>query len=711
MRQRFGIHQYSLTVQLILSFVFLVVLTAAAAGIPAIWLVHNQIERQAWEQVNQATQATQALYQALLGQLDDLALLTAQRPTLLRLLYESQPAVLADYLQTLQRGAELDLILVCDRNGRPIAYAGLYTTAALCQPSATPEWQVIQTEAAADLWLLAQEPVTDEGEPLAQVVVGVQVNNAFATRLQAQTGLVHLYLLDDAWLSGSLTMLPTDWQSVPVTKVPDTSLLPSLGEMESPAFTAVSFQLYGRLYYATRLSLNQTGLVDQIALEVSQIVATEKRIIGAIAGSFAGVALLASLLGAWIARQIGRPLAQLATAAASIRVGTLDTSLAVPSSVWEVSLVTEALEAARLDLQHSLHDLQRAKAWTDHLLEAIVEGIVTLDRYGRITFFSPGASRITGLLPAEVIGRSCNQVFHPAESSQPFSEFIPPPGGQRKVVLQLTGERLVTMAITGARLAPPDADDAGVALVFRDVSEADMIHRLLGHFLANITHEFRTPLSALAASTELLLDQAADLSPAELHHLLNSLHLGIVGLQTLVDNLLESASQEAGRFRIYPRPYDLAEIIAEATHIMQPLLDKYGQWLVVELPTRMPQVRADPRRMVQVVVNLLSNAVKYSPDETEIKIGVVVLPNSVRVTVADRGPGVPPGYRPELFRRFTRPGNSDSKSQYGAGLGLSVVKAIVAAHGGQVEVEDRKGGGSVFWFTLPIEVGTTNGAD
>jgi two-component system sensor histidine kinase KdpD len=199
----------------------------------------------------------------------------------------------------------------------------------------------------------------------------------------------------------------------------------------------------------------------------------------------------------------------------------------------------------------------------------------------------------------------------------------------------------------------------------------------------------------------LLLDQAPDLSAAELEELLTSLHLGVLGLQTLIDNLLESASIEAGHFSVYPRPSSLSDIIAAAIHTMQPLLDKREQRLVVELPTSILTVRVDPRRTVQVLVNLLSNASKYSPDDTEIKVGATRQGAWVRVTVADTGPGVPPELRDDLFRRFVRPDLNHDTAQVGAGLGLSVVKAVIEAQGGKVGVDDGQDGGSVFWFTVP----------
>jgi two-component system phosphate regulon sensor histidine kinase PhoR len=224
----------------------------------------------------------------------------------------------------------------------------------------------------------------------------------------------------------------------------------------------------------------------------------------------------------------------------------------------------------------------------------------------------------------------------------------------------------------------------------------------LGNFLANVAHEFRTPLSSLAASIELLLDQASDLSPDELQELLVSLHLGTLGLQTLVDNLLEGASIEAGRFRVSPKRSKLDRIIGEAVQTMRPLLEKYGQTLQVELIPEMPYVQADERRVVQVLVNLLSNAIKYGPSDGQVSICVERMQDWVRVNVADQGPGIPPELRTDIFRRFTYPRSLSTSAKFGVGLGLSVVKAVVEAHGGQVGVSDNPEGGAVFWFTLHV---------
>lgn len=678
---------HSLSAQMILSFVGLVLLTAAAAGLPAIWLIREQLDRQAWAQVEQGRLAAQALYQARQNELASLATLTAQRPTLRELLIQGEEDAIQAYLHTLQEGSGLDLVLVCD-SGRPVAQAGGAFSHNLCAEEASSGFHVLPAGQLPQAWQFAAHPLDDEAlGPLGTVFVGMALDDQFAVEMHARTGMEHSLLVEGQLVATSLTARP----ALPCAAAGDA--------------VQTSLAVDGLPYYVACFPLDGGSLEAGVALEVTEIVVTQQRLVGTLIVSILAVALLASLLGVLLARRISQPLAHLSHAAETMSKGDLDSPLVVEARVREVALVAQALESARVDLNRSLAELRQEKAWTDHLLESIVEGIVTLDRRHHITFFSHGAERITGWRRDQVLGKSCDRIFRPLETDESFSQLIPPPGRRQKISVELRDGRQVILAVTGARLLPPEGQDAQVALVFRDVSEAEAVHRLLGHFLANVAHEFRTPLSALAASVELLLDQAPDLSTTELEELLNSVHLGVLGLQTLIDNLLESASIEAGRFRVYPRASSVREIVAEAIRVMRPLLDKRGQRLVVELPASMPVVRADARRTAQVLVNLLSNASKYGPDDVEIEVGAAVQGEWVRVTVADTGPGVPPEYRHDLFRRFVHPGSVSDKAQVGAGLGLSVVKAIVEAHGGKVGIDDRQGGGSVFWFTLPMGCG------
>jgi two-component system phosphate regulon sensor histidine kinase PhoR len=671
LRKELRIDRNSLVVQLVFSFMALILLTTLAVGLPAILLIRNQVERQTWARVNQGSHATEALYSAWQRRISDLALLTSQRPTLSLLLSQEQGTALANYLQTLQEETELDLILVCDADHHPIIQTSAATSTALCRLQDPTGLHVIEVGNSPQVWMMAAHPIDDESTDLGQVVVGILLDDEFSRRMSAQTSLEHTILVNEQPVASSLT----GGAAACCTSTRQPIDNPAADIATMPAFLEVN----NRPYYSTRLVLSPPGLIDEIALDVDDVVATERNLTWILVGSIILVALAGSVLGVAVARRIGQPLTRLTEAATAISMGDQTTSLSVPSQVREVTLVSQALERARVDLQRTLNELQRERAWIDHLLEAITEGIVALDDRGCITFFSPGAERITGWSQSEALNHTCDEIFHLAETSDTFSQHIPLPGQQSKILLEMEDGRQITLGITSAQLSSPDSGETGLVLVLRDISEAELIHRLLGGFLANITHEFRTPLSSIAASTELLLDQAPDLSQAELQKLLTSLYMGIISLQTLIDNLLESASLEAGRFQVYVRPSDLGEIIAEAVHMTQPLQEKYGQSLVVELPATIPLVLVDSRRIVQVLVNLLFNAIKYSPDETKIKLNAIVNQGRVRIAVADQGPGVPPGRQDELFYQFVHYDADDAKSRHGVGLGLSVVKAIIEA--------------------------------
>ena len=673
----------SLSAQMILSSIALVLLTAAAVGGPASWLIREQLDRQAWAQVEQGSLAAQSLYEATQNELLSLAILTAQRPTLQGLLARGEQDALLAYLRTLQEGSGLDLVLVCNAAGVKAQVGGAIPQE-FCAAEGPLGFYIAPLNALPRVWLLAAYTLGGEaGHSAGSVIVGRALHDQFAAQMSAQTGLEHTLLVDGQPVAASSALRRA-------------LTLPVVANTLQHTYT-----VDGHPYYAASFPLPAAGLKAEVALDVSGIATTRQNLVKTLAGTILVVAVVASLLGTFLARRIGRPLSRLADAAGIMSKGSLDSPIAFDPGVREVALVAQALEGARLDLKRTLAELRREKEWTEHLLESIVEGIVTLDHQGHITFFSHGAERITGWRREDVLGRTCDQVFKPTETDAPFSQLVPAPGRRQQISVELRDGREAILAVTGAQLLPPEGGDAQVALVFRDVSEAEAVHRLLGHFLANVAHEFRTPLTAVAASVELLLDQAPDLTTAESEELLTSLHIGVLGLQTLIDNLLESASIEAGHFRVHPRPSNLGEIISDAIRAIQPLLSKHDQRLVVELPTEIPVVQADPRRTAQVLVNLLFNASRYGPDDAEIEVRAVANGQMVKVTVADSGPGVPPESRQDLFRRFAHPGTENGRAQVGAGLGLSVVKAVVEAQGGEVGVDDSPQGGSLFWFTLP----------
>ncbi|MGD8456309.1 MAG: ATP-binding protein [Anaerolineales bacterium] len=682
----------SLRTQMIMSFVALAILTAAAAGLPAVWSNNEQIDRQAWAQVDQGIRAARALYIAKEGEVINFATLTAQRPTLMNYLSQGDKSGLTSYLIDLQSGAGFDLITICDLDDVVVAYTTEDPLVDACLLEESSTYSLATQGGETEVWLLASYRIHNEGENLGKVIVGMRVDDEFAHEMRSETGLEH-----SIYLAGQPVASSFDVEYSTLADIPRRVI----EHITSGSAVRTSFTLDDNSYYATRLSLGELDLFAEVALLTTELIAIQRSQALFLIGSIFAAALLASLLGAFLARRISQPLVHLSNSAATLSRENLDFSISLDTSVREVATLAQALEGARIDLKLSLDNLQKEIEWGSNLLESIVEGIVTLDEDNRILYFSSGAERITGLDRDQAINKPIEEVFQLVEGESIHS-LIPSPGQKNKVTVVDARQREITIAVTGARLIPSEAKDSYIALVFRDVSEEEAMNQLLGRFLSNVAHEFRTPLSALEASIELLMEQAPDLNKDEMQELLTSLHLGILGLETLIDNLLEAASIEARQFRISVRPSDLRNIIANAVHTMNPLLIKYGQKIEVGMPASIPLVYADPRRTVQVLVNLLSNANKFGPSDSEIAVNVTVDRKNVKIAVTDQGEGIPDELKSDVFNRFIRPGGNDNNAKMGAGLGLSVVKAIVEAQDGDVGVDDREGGGAIFWFTLPL---------
>lgn len=233
-----------------------------------------------------------------------------------------------------------------------------------------------------------------------------------------------------------------------------------------------------------------------------------------------------------------------------------------------------------------------------------------------------------------------------------------------------------------------------------------MLDQMHSYFLANLTHEFQTPLSTLNASLELLMENADALSPDELRALLRPAQLSLLGLQNLVNNLLVSSAIEAGRFTLRLRATNLHQVIADSLQLVQPLFERRQQIFTLGEATAVaasPEIEADPARLTLALTNLLTNASKYSPDGATIDLAVREQGEYLHIAVADRGPGVPATAQAQLFNRFVRLEEPQGE-QASTGLGLFVVKSTVEAHGGRVGIEDRPGGGAIFWMEIPRRV-------
>jgi len=664
-----------------------------AIGLPVILLISKQTSSQAQLLLDQAVVASRAFLESEQSDLQSLALLISQRPTLARLLEEQNFAPLEGYVNTLRESANLDLILVCS-DGNEVSGVDLnLALAELCRTESQSGYAALPS--GDDLYMYASAELVSSQQPLYKVIVGKRTSTIL-TELQNETGLLYFLVLDDQAIN-------TSEASIETTPELAANLKNEANQDTNLSLQQRSFSINDHRYLLSNLEIDPALKLNLIsALNVDDQLAIQQSLSSTLILGLFFIVLIASGLGVWLSQRLSYSLNRLANAAAEFRQGNLNSPIAIQSSVWEINQLANTLEDGRIALQHSLQQLQAEKAWIEHLLNSIIEGMLTLDGQNRITFASAGISKITGDELDQIIDRKIDDIFLPMEGELSFSAQLPAVGQQRRISVKLRNGQERLLSISKARLVPPEASNSNRALVIRDVSNEEYIHRLLGDFMANITHEFRTPLAALEASSELLLDNLHSLSQTEIEELLVSLNLGIINLQTLIDNLIEAASMEAGRFKVSLQTAPFDAILRDALGIIRPLAEKYALKLITQPNTEAIFVMADHRRTVQALVNLLSNAVKHSPDNGRIQVKQSIIGDKLRVEINDEGSGVPLDQRSNLFRRFSHLDTSNERARQGAGLGLSVVKEIVEAQQGEVGITDLTEGSTSFWFTLPL---------
>jgi signal transduction histidine kinase len=226
------------------------------------------------------------------------------------------------------------------------------------------------------------------------------------------------------------------------------------------------------------------------------------------------------------------------------------------------------------------------------------------------------------------------------------------------------------------------------------------VHGNLG-VIATVAHELRGPMSALATASELLERDLDGLNGEQVRRMVSAMHRRVLWMNQLVDNLLCNAAADDGRLTIHPQPLDLRAAVDEIQSAVGPMLARRGQRLAVVADRALPLVAGDPHRVGQVLLNLISNAHKYADANTTIDTTLSLRAAFVRVSVSDEGPGIPPGSSDRVFRAYDRAGRTGGE---GLGIGLSVVRSIVEAHGGHVGVTSRRPRGSTFWFELPVQM-------
>ncbi len=320
---------------------------------------------------------------------------------------------------------------------------------------------------------------------------------------------------------------------------------------------------------------------------------------------------------------------------------------------------------------------------------ALADGIILASPDGLIVSANPAAFRVLG--EEKLQGRPFEELLHVTGATTVQDT----DGHHVRRTWFPREERMGVLEIVSTAIG-----ERGVLHTIRDVTAQAELLRLKEDFLVQVAHELRTPIAALSATLDLLVDDALSMPPAQLVTMVSTLRRSALRLEYLVENLLDAGSIEAGTFQVRARPSSVRSCLQEAMEFTQTLLDAKGQRLETRLRPAFDRVLADPRRTAQVLANLIANASRYAPEATTVLVTTAGRDGFVEVSVVDQGPGIPADEQPRLFQRFFR--SREVRDQAGGlGLGLTICRAIVVAHGGDIRIESEVGHGTSVHFTLP----------
>ena len=370
-----------------------------------------------------------------------------------------------------------------------------------------------------------------------------------------------------------------------------------------------------------------------------------------------------------------------------------------PDEIGEMSLAVDDL-AARLERR--IHRVQAERDRLDAVLESMTEGVAAVDPEGRVARVNAAFLGIVGFAgDPPPVGRTLLSVVRSdaldlaarrALAGEPvlFSEST------------LTTRPPRTVVITAAPVRAPGGAVTSAVVVLRDVTERRRLQAVRRDFVANVSHELKTPIAAIRGYAETLLDGALTEDPEAAADFVRTILEHAHRMTELVTDLLDLAALDAGAYQLQAAEISVEEVLDRARGGVAEKARRRRVQVEVSSPADVPPVRCDARALGQVLVNLLDNAVKYGPEGGTVRLTADPRPGSLVFTIADQGPGIPVNLRDRVFERFYRVDPGRARAMGGTGLGLSIVRNLVRLMNGRVELTCPAEGGSVFSVSLPV---------
>ena len=357
---------------------------------------------------------------------------------------------------------------------------------------------------------------------------------------------------------------------------------------------------------------------------------------------------------------------------------------------------------------------RRARADLETLIETSPVGVVVFDGpTGEPLSLNKEARRIVdalnipGAAPAQLLETiTCRRADgrEVALAEFPMAQLLGTAETVRaeEMTLSVPDGRTVTTLVNSTPIQADDGTVLSVMVTIQDLAPLEELERMRAEFLGIVSHELRTPLISIKGSTATVLGASPTPDPAEMLQFFRVIDDQADRMRGLIGELLDHGRIVTGTLSVSPEPLEVASLVDQARRTFASGAGKHH--LDIDLPDDLPRVMADRTRIVQVLDNLLSNAAKYSPESSPIRIDAARTGVHVAISVSDRGRGVPPDRLAHLFRKYAAPlGGDRERGAAGAGLGLSICKGLVEAHGGRIRAESGGvGQGARFTFTVPV---------
>ena len=366
----------------------------------------------------------------------------------------------------------------------------------------------------------------------------------------------------------------------------------------------------------------------------------------------------------------------------------------------EMDGLVRALNEAAARLDQTIRALTDERDRSAAILRSMIEGVAVVSAQERILFSNRAFSRILGLEAMAVENRALVEVVRQSDLLAVIKKAL-------NTNEQVSSEIVVgtvrprSFAVTAA---PVRAEGStGAVLVLHEISELRRLERVRQDFVANVSHEFRTPLTAIMGFAETLLGGALE-DPQNRRRFVEIILEHAGRLARLTEDLLKLSRIEAGQLELEFKPVSIARLVETCVDTAQRKAESRNLALEVQLPAGLPDVRGDFARLREVLQNLLDNATQYTPPGGRIEVSSLRAGQQVVTTVTDTGIGIPQAEQGRIFERFYRVDAARSREAGGTGLGLSIARHIVEAHGGRIWVDSTVGEGSRFHFSLPIAI-------